>query len=198
MKYRIWKELVLAVGLMTATAVHATYISGSIEFGHASIAIPGTSLATADGISGYTGFMGPGSPPLVVAGSQTGNYTAVPNGTEVQWSPFSFGDNSFLLWKLTTPGGDVFSFKASSVLIVHQTDTFLDITGEGMASITGFDDTPGIWTITINKEGSQFTFGASTTVPQVPDAGNTVWLLGASMLGAVLIQRILKPISKSA
>lgn len=199
MKYRSWKVLALAVGMMTAAVtVNAAYISGSIQFGNGSITIPGSSLDSAGGISGYQGVLGPSDRPSVLGGSQTGNYLAVPGGTKVDWSPFSFGDTSFLLWQLTTPNGDVFSFKATTLSIVQQNENFLDIKGEGVASITGFTDTPGTWTITVNNLGSQFTFGASTTVPGVPDGGNTVWLLGTCLLGIMFVQKIMNRSQKPA
>lgn len=195
MKYRSWKVLALAVCAMTAAAVEAKSISGAIAFGYGTVTVPGGMLNSAGGISGYQGALGPGTQPLVLAGSQTGDYSAVPNGTSVLWSPFSFGDTSFTLWSLEA-GGTTFSFKATSISIVQQNDTFLDLKGNGIASITGYDQTPGTWTITINSDGTQFTFGATTSVP-APDGGNTVWFLGACMLGLILGHKTLMLKSKT-
>jgi hypothetical protein len=57
-----------------------------------------------------------------------------------------------------------------------------------MANITGFDPTPGTWTVTLTQSGASFAFG-STAAPNVPDGGMTLMLLGSALTGLALIRR---------
>jgi hypothetical protein len=151
-----------------------TYITGEIQFnGGATLNTGDLSTATA-----FTSIFGPGGPstqPQVLGGgTQTGDYSGVPDGTAVTFQTFSFpSSSSFALWSFTV-GSTAYSFEATSVTIAYQDSFFLDIQGTGMASITGgattFTDTPGTWEVTDTGSGGVpvFTFGADTDVQGNP------------------------------
>jgi hypothetical protein len=68
----------------------------------------------------------------------------------------------------------------------------LSLRGTGTASITGFDDTPGVWILTFNTADNGVTFsfsGSSAAVPGVPDGGTTLILFGVAMSVLGLIRR---------
>jgi hypothetical protein len=48
--------------------------------------------------------------------------------------------------------------------IVFTNSSFLDIQGTGIAHITGYADTPGIWTLGLQQFGSSVSFSASTII----------------------------------
>ncbi|HHY87004.1 MAG TPA: PEP-CTERM sorting domain-containing protein [Verrucomicrobia bacterium] len=60
---------------------------------------------------------------------------------------------------------------------------FLNIEGTGIAYITGFEPTPGTWTITQTGTGPVFTFGSSMVIPEPSSAtllvclGSLVWFV---------------------
>ncbi len=176
----------LLAGLMSGLNTHADTISGTIQFsGGAQLDNSNLGLATQ-----FVSIFGPGglgSNPAVLAGTETGNYTGIANGTPAVFTPFNFATppvgGVIPLWTLTV-GGIVYSFDATSVQLVFHDSTFLDIGGQGVAHITGMQDTVGTWSITdTGAVGATpvFTFGAATqvgspTVP-VPDESSTLALL---------------------
>jgi hypothetical protein len=149
------------------------YINGDISFtGGATLNGPmasATAFTTIFGPSGYP------SQPVVQGWSQTGDYASVVTGTPVNFPVFTFSPSpvlSFVLWSFTF-GGNTYSFQADpTITIDFQSSKFLDIEGTGTASITGFTDTTGTWSIVDTGQGAPvFTFGAATQVvaPPVPE-----------------------------
>ena len=172
MKIKLLKQLALGGAALAVAAfnVSAQNISGQISFvGGATLNGP-LSTATA-----FTSFFGPSGigDPVVLAGSQTGNYSPVISGTAATFTIFTFNPpvaSVNPLWTFTI-GPTTYSFTATSVAVAFQNPMFLNIQGSGTASITGFTDTGGTWTIPDSGIGSQpvFTFGANTTVVGVPE-----------------------------
>lgn len=127
----------------------------------------------------------------IVIPEETGDYSGVPVGTDVTFTPFSFSDSSVTpLWTFTI-GSVTYSFEATSITVDVQNSTFLDVSGVGTADITGYDPTPGVWSITDTSTGGSpvFTFGSADSVP---DATSTAALIavGCVILAAgVLIRR---------
>jgi len=175
----------LLLGLLAVSgsnAVGATYINGDIQFNGGATLDTGN-LATA---TAFTAIFGPGGPltqPQVLGGgSQTGAYAGVPDNTPVSFSTFSFASSSSVtpLWSFSV-GGTSYSFDATSVTVAHQDSYFLDITGTGTASITGYLDTSGVWEVTDSGAGGTpvFTFGAATDLSgnPAPEPSTTALLL---------------------
>lgn len=148
------------------------YINGDISF------VGGATLDAALGsATKFVTIFGPGGSgdPQVLGGSQTGDYGTVATGTQASFPPFTFIPSpiaSFPLWSFTY-GGNNYIFQADSITFVYQNSMFLDIAGTGTASITGFLDTTGTWSIVDTGQSSSpvFTFGAATQVtgPPVPE-----------------------------
>ncbi len=115
---------------------------------------------------------------------ELGSYASVPSGTPVTFTPFSRAERRRRmtpLWTFTW-GGLTYSFDATSIVVVKQTNAFLDLEGVGIANITGFTSTPGTWSITDTAVGGESVFvfgeateagGPSTGPNTAPDAGTT-------------------------
>ena len=158
-------------------------ISGSIAFvGGATLNGP---ISTATAFTSIFGPSGSGTP-VVLAGYQSDAYASVPDNTPTTYfNVFTFNPpqaTPFPLWGLTA-GGVTYTFQVTSATVPLQNQFFLDIQGNGVASITGgstsYFDTTGAWRITSTGVGSVpvFTFGADATVP-VPEPSSLVLLLG--------------------
>jgi VPDSG-CTERM motif len=123
---------------------------------------------------------------VTVGGENTGAFTGIAAGTSVAMtSPYIFNPSTGtpMLWSV---GGFVFDLQSSQV--DFQSNTFLAISGAGTIFGPGFDPTPGVWAFTSQNAGGHphttFTFSANVAaVPQVPDSGMTVALLGAGLVG---------------
>jgi len=173
-----------AMILAMTSSVQAIPISGSLQFvGAANLNSSGTAF------SSYSDSSGGGLGPIVLGGSQTGDYSGVTGGITAIWTPFTFNPPAASvtpLWMFTI-GATVFSFDATSMQLVHNTANTINIEGTGIAHITGLDDTVGTWTVTSTGSGLNFTFGASTDVGSVADGGTTLLLLGVSLTLLALV-----------
>jgi hypothetical protein len=191
--------------LLVAAALFA-----SVLFSEHAQAIPITGTvdmsgtATLDNIflgsaNAATGFSG-----VTVGGTPTGAFTGTA-GSSVTWSPFNWIIPTLpgTLWSYVS-GTRTYSFVLSTVSVVLQNNSFLNLMGAGTLSITGagpsYDDTQGTWSFTIsNSDGGAhdnfaFTFANSQTAvpPRVPDGGLTLALLGFVLMGAEGLRRKLK------
>lgn len=158
----------LILGLaLTGAIAKGDPIVGSIEFG-------GYGTVTTDSNGNPTGFSSITA--WTDPGTGTGDYYGI-GFTTVTFDTFDFSDPSVTpLWTFTI-GSVTYSFDATSI-VNTSTGDFINLSGSGTASITGMDDTGGVWSITgTTGNDVSFTFGASTTVP---DSGAT---LGLTLLG---------------
>jgi hypothetical protein len=172
----------LAVGGSNVMGAAPPFINGDIQFNGGATLDTGN-LATA---TAFTSIFGPGGPstmPQVLGGgSQTGAYAGVPDNTLVSFSTFSFASSGPVtpLWSFSV-GTTSYSFDATSVTVAFQNSQFLDITGTGTASITGYSDTSGVWEVTDSGAGGTpvFTFGAATDLSgnPAPEPSTTALLL---------------------
>ena len=169
-------------------AADAQPISGTIDFTGG--AVLNGSLETA---TTFTSYFGNGvSLPTVLGGSQTGDYQFVPVGTQVTMDPFSFNPFnpssvvSIPLWSFSV-NTTKYSFTATSIFLVLQSPHFLNIEGAGIASITGFADTPATWSFTDTGSGAgpSFNFGGSIAV--VPEPSITPLVMALPLLGCMLL-----------
>jgi hypothetical protein len=165
-------------------AADAQPISGTIDFTGG--AVLNGSLETA---TTFTSYFGNGvSMPTVLGGSQTGDYQFVPAGTQVMIDPFSLNPSSvppIPLWSFSV-NSTHYSFTATSILVVNQSANFLNVEGTGVASITGFADTPATWSFTDTGSGAgpSFNFGGSIAV--VPEPSITPLIMALPLLGFML------------
>ena len=87
-------------------------------------------------------------------------------------TPWTFNPSMFTpaLWSV---GG--FTFDLDSATIVSQTGDFLNITGTGIISGNGFEDTAATWAFTVSDAGGNpgfFTFSANSASTRHPDANS--------------------------
>jgi len=167
---------------LSGNLAHATPIDGTINFDGEATTNSGN-LATATSFTSIIGTM--------VVPQETGSYAAIPAVTPVTFTPFSFSAAGVTpLWTLTL-AGITYSFNATSIGVDAQNANFLNISGTGIASITGDTSTAGTWSITDTSVGGSptFTFGADSVVP---DSGVTALLILLGLAGVglgVLAQR---------
>jgi hypothetical protein len=159
-------------GQAQATQIHGMLnIAGTAKFNT-------TSLATATSVVSFSS--------VTVGGGNTGDFVGIATGTAVAMaSPYIFNPSTGtpMLWSV---GG--FTFDLQSSTINTQNSNFLTISGTGIITGPGFDPTPGVWAFTSQNASGRphdtFTFSATTeAVPNVPDGGMTVTLLGAALVG---------------
>jgi VPDSG-CTERM motif len=164
-------------------------ITGAIDMS-GTATLNSTSLGSATAATGFSG--------VTVGGSPTGSFFGT-FGQPVTWSAFSWPSNVLVsqLWAFGI--GLPYSFDLANVSIVSQSNNFLNLMGSGTLHVTGFDDTPGLWSFTISNPGGgahpnfEFTFANSQTAAGgVPDGGITVALLGIALVGVEVLRRKLK------
>lgn len=183
---------VAALLLMSANTVSAALINGDIAFGTAVGASwtpadnalnTGGSITTAnaDGVIFNDGI----DPSAVDEGLVTGAFGdyvgtlgSFVDFNDFVFDPFTFGTQ---LWTFGS-GGNTYSFSMSTITIVSQTSNSISLEGTGVASITGFDNTSGNFTLTLNQNRQAFSFSSSASVVPVPAA---VWLFGSGLIGLI-------------
>lgn len=139
----------------------------------------------------------------VSIGTQLGDYVGT-GGSDVVMNPLTFSPFEApmsALWSFTDDGKD-YSFWLDSLNTVERTNLGaglyqLSVSGGGTASISGFEDTAGVFSITTtgNTEATALGFGAftfATETDSVPDGGSAAMLLGAGLLGLAVVQRKMK------
>jgi hypothetical protein len=129
----------------------------------------------------------------------TGDFAVIPTGTEADMTQpwiFSPSTPTAPLWTIPAFG---FSFDLASVTSVTKIgDNFLNVLASGTVHATGFDDTPALFSFTVNNPDGlthlTYSFAnATVTVPTgVPDGGTTVMLLGAALSVLGIARRALK------
>lgn len=159
-------------------SLRAAPIQGSIDFG-GTVTFDTTSLATATRVNLWDSS-------FVLQDS--GDFSSIAPGTSVTMAaPWIFNPSTSTpsLWSV---GG--FKFDLTSCVIVSQNSTFLNITGLGTITATGFDPTPGTWSFTSSDaSGSpQTTFGFQTQTAAVPEPG-TFSLLAVGAAGLISSRR---------
>jgi len=116
-----------------------------------------------------------------------GSYSGVAPGTFVDFNDFVFDPltSGTPLWTFDF-GGSTYSFSMLSIFIDAQTSNIIALSGTGIASIDGFEDTHGEFSLTLNNNGEAFSFSSSASAVPVPAA---VWLFGSGLLGLAGIAR---------
>lgn len=179
-----------AVGLaLFAGSAQANSITGEIAFG-GTAHLDTQALGSATKVVSYVG-------PVDVGYSSSGDYGATDGFSGVTFKVFSWNPSSAPiadLWKFVD-AGVTYSFDLSSLTVVSQDNSFLNITGTGTLDITGFDPTPGAWSFTIDQSlGSKsltYNFGfAAQNSAAIPDGGLTIALLGGALIGLRGLRRL--------
>jgi hypothetical protein len=165
----------------------AVSITGNINFA-GSVQFD-TNFANATRVVTWFDILGnPGFSSVALGG--TGDFAGIAPGTQAAmaqpwiFDPSTFTDN---LWSV---GG--FTFDLLSSTVVTHNAQFLIISGTGIVSGNGFDDTNMEWSFTTqNMGGSIFSFSATGSAG-VPDGGSAVGLLGIALIGIEAVRRKLR------
>jgi VPDSG-CTERM motif len=198
-------KVILAIVAATALglgAAQATQISGTIGFTSATNhpGGPGGSIVNNGGGSFTLNFNNPLS-----VNFGTDDYGTVPVPTDVNFTSVVFQNNGGLtssnspLWTFTVgagPGAVTFSFDLLSLSVASFHDggvggvSALNLMGDGIAHITGFEDTKAIFAL--EATGTHLTFAilqpSNTAVP-TPDGGSALALLGIGLVGVEVLRR---------
>lgn len=191
-------KTLLAVGALCAFVTQANAISITGQLSMGGEAVLDGPLGSANGFTAFNGEYIVSLP--APSGSYAGIATSIAN--QVAYTPFQFDPMSPSpvnpLWTFTDAGtGWTYSFKLLSVAIITQNPNFLNLLGQGTASITGpgspYDETPGVWSFTIdNPTGAapaDFKFNFISTSATTPDGGLTMALLGFGLMGVEGLRR---------
>jgi len=177
---KILKKLatLAAVSALAHTA-SAAFISGNIGIGlkdGSSVNFDGTTVSFSAGPNGTVNIA-------------NGDYAGL-GGSDATYHDFDY--NPFVasdVWEITlTP---TTKFALTSVSILFESASFLTLSGSGVASITGMDDTTGSWSFSADKSGGAGSFNFSSTT-SVPDSGATLALLGLGLVGIAAASRRFK------
>jgi hypothetical protein len=179
---------ILAVGALLSLQAHATMITGSITFG-GNVAFDTLSLATATQVSTWYGGPGTANPGFSTVELDSGNFSGITPGTLATMAkPWIFNPSTATpnLWSV---GG--FTFNLATSMIVSQSSTFLNVTGNGTISGNGFTPTFGTWSFTSTGSGTQPQFGFVAS-SSTPDGGSAVALLGIALTGIEGVRRMIR------
>ena len=184
--------VVVASGL--AISAQATQISGTIGFTSA----PNTTASFLTNNGGGSFTLNFSNPMHVNFGSD--DYLGVPIPTDTNFAPITFTNGGGLTstnspeWTFTV-GSTTYSFDLLSLMTatyhVNSNGTSaLTLMGDGIAHITGFEDTPAIFAL--EATGTRLSFAilqpSNTAVP-APDSGYALALLGIGLVAVEALRR---------
>jgi hypothetical protein len=159
-------------------------ITGSIGFGSLGVTVDSSDLSTATTFSLTS--------PTVSNG--TGDYASVPVSTAVTFGGFTFNppvSSVTPLWSFSI-GSVNYEFLATSVTATfNSTSRQWDIGGTGLAEITGFTPTAGIWDLNLSQSGGSIVFDstAATNVPE-PSAAMLLCFGGVLTSATTFVRRL--------
>ena len=182
--------IVVASGL--AISAQATQINGTVGFTSAPNSSGGSLIANGGG-SFTLNFNNP-----LHVNFGTDDYAGVPIPTDVNFASITFQNGVGLIgtntpeWSFTV-GTTTYSFDLLSLMTAtfhNGNPSALTLMGNGIAHITGFEDTAAIFAL--EATGNHLTFAilqpSNTAVP-APDSGSAVALLGIGLIAVAALRR---------
>ena len=189
-------KIMLAIVAATALglgAAQATQITGTIGF--TSAPNPSGGFIVNNGGGNFT--LNFNNPLHVNFG--TDDYSGVPVPTDVNFAAITFQNGVGLTspnvpeWTFTV-GTTTYSFDLLSLMtatFVNGNVSGITLMGDGVAHITGFDDTKAIFAL--EATGTHLSFAilqpSNTAVPGVPDSGSALALLGIGLVAVEGLRR---------
>ena len=191
---------VLAMGALSCALfsqqAQAAQVQGEIHMA-GDVVFDTTDLASAQAVNQWTSVQGPDGDNRATTFGATLDFTAItPLSQADMANPWTFSPSTPTapLWNLPAFG---FSFDLASIISVTKIgDNFLNILARGTVHAMGFDDTPALFSFTVNnpdgKTHATYGFADATITVPTPDGGTTVMLLGAALSVLGIARRFLK------
>lgn len=173
----------LLAAVLAPAAFALPYLNGTLDTSGATATLNTPNLDTAgSAVINTNGF---------ATAASTGVYTSVIGSTvtfsDFAWAPFSVSNP---VWSVS---GITFTLQ-SLAKQPGSNSAFLNLSGTGFASAAGYENTHGVFTLTITDSSPSanvlFSFNTSTTT--VPDAGSSSILLGLGLIGLAAVRRLRK------
>jgi len=179
--------MVAFVAIMAVNAM-AIPIVGDISFSGTAVTDDPSSMLTS---TQFTEF-----PNVTIAGAGEGSYDGITvlSGVDVTFTPFSFDPRILPIAPLWTFDfeGKTYSFEATGLTISDgRSADLISMYGSGIAYITGYDATPGDWSVSANRSGTTASFSSSAGVNAVPEPASML-LFGTGLLGIGYARRKFK------
>ena len=187
----------LAIGLLSCALfsqqAQAAQVLGEIHMA-GDVVFDSVDLSSATAVNHW--FSAAHNPEKATTFGATDDFAAIPTGTEADMThPWTFSSTPVTpLWNVPLFG---FSFDLNNIISVTKIgDNFLNILASGIVHATGFDDTPALFSFTVNNPDGKthltYSFANATVTVPTPDGGTTVMLLGAAFGVLGIARRFLK------
>ena len=176
------KLLSLFTALVLGVSAQASPINGQIG-----IALSGT--VNVDNTTNMVTFS---AGPNAIVNQSTGTYAGVTAvGTLATYNSFAYDPLAapLMVWSTT---GTWASFWLTSITTFEETAFGgVSVTGNGISSLAGFDNSVGAWSFSADRSSNTalFNFSSTTVSSSVPDGSTTAVLLGMGLTGLGLVAR---------